>query len=72
MVISDQAALAPINDSYGEFMYGLYKWFKGDKRHYRSFGRGVNETVDDSVWKRWEAKPKYRPPTLSGIASLRR
>jgi hypothetical protein len=27
--------------------------------------------VDDSVWKRWEARPDYRPPTLSGIAALK-
>jgi uncharacterized protein (DUF2235 family) len=72
VAVNDQAPLANINDSYGEFMFGLYKRFKGDKRHYRAFGRGVNETVDDSVWKRWQARPDYRPPTLSGIASLRR
>ena len=71
VVVDDQAPLANINDSYSEFMSGLYKRFKGDKRHYRAFGLGVNETVDDSVWKRWEARPDYRPPTLSGIAALR-
>ena len=71
VVVDDQAALANINDSYSEFMSGLYKRFKGDKRHYRAFGRDVNETVDDSVWKRWGARPDYRPPTLSGIAALR-
>ncbi|HJX19248.1 MAG TPA: DUF2235 domain-containing protein [Acidiferrobacterales bacterium] len=71
VVVSDQDPLADINDSYSEFMFGLYKHFKGGKRHYRAFGRGVNETVDDSVWKRWEARPDYRPPTLSGIATLR-
>ncbi len=71
VVVNERAPLANINDSYGEFMSGLYKFFKGGKRHYRAFGRGVNETVDDSAWKRWEAMAEYRPPTLSGIATLR-
>ena len=71
VVVDDQYALADINDSYSEFMSGLYKLFKRGQRHYRAFGRGVNETVDDSAWMRWEARPDYRPPTLSGIASLR-
>ena len=65
VVVNDQDPLANINDSYSEFMSGLYKRFKGDKRHFRSFGRGVNETVDDSVWKRWDANPDYRPPTVA-------
>ncbi|HJW82399.1 MAG TPA: DUF2235 domain-containing protein, partial [Acidiferrobacterales bacterium] len=65
VVVNDQVPLATINDSYSEFMYGLYKRFKAGKRHYRAFGRGVNETVDDSVWKRWDAKPDYRPPTVA-------
>jgi uncharacterized protein (DUF2235 family) len=72
VAVDDQDHLAAINDSYSEFMSGLYKRFKGGKRHYRAFGRGVNETVDDSVWKRWEARPDYRPPALSGIAARRR
>jgi len=71
VVVNDQDALAKINDSYSEFMSGLYKLFKGDKRYYRVFGRGVNETVDDSVWKRWDTEPGYRPPTLLGMAARR-
>jgi uncharacterized protein (DUF2235 family) len=71
VVVTEKTPLANINDSYNEFMSGLYKFFKGGKRHYRAFGRGVNETVDDSAWKRWEAISDYRPPTLSGIATLR-
>lgn len=69
VVVNERDPLAAIRDSYSEFMYGLYKRFKGDKRHYRSFGRGVNETVDESVWRRWAALPEYRPPT---VAALRR
>jgi uncharacterized protein (DUF2235 family) len=65
VAVADQAALANIHDSYSEFMFGLYKLFKGDKRYYRAFGRGVNETVDESVWKRWETLPDDRPPTVA-------
>lgn len=65
VVVNDQDPLAPINDSYGEFMFGLYKFFKRGKRHFRSFGGGVNETVDESVWKRMDAQPDYRPPTVA-------
>jgi len=71
VLVNEQDAFAPVNDSYSEFMSGLYKFFKGDKRHYRVFGRGVNETVDDSVWKRWDSRPGYRPPTLLGMAARR-
>jgi uncharacterized protein (DUF2235 family) len=65
VAVNDHDALANINDSYSEFMSGLYKYFKGGKRHFRAFGLGVNETVDDSVWKRWDARPDYRPPTVA-------
>ncbi len=67
VAVNAEDALANINDSYGEFMFGLYKRFKGGKRHYRAFGRGVNETVDESVWKRWAALPEYRPPTVAAL-----
>lgn len=65
VAVGPEDFLAPIRDSYSEFMYGLYKLFKRDQRYIRVFGRGVNETVDDSVWKRWEARPDYRPPTVA-------
>jgi uncharacterized protein (DUF2235 family) len=65
IAITAEERLAPISDSYGEFMFGLYKLFKAGKRHYRPFGQGVNETIDDSVWQRWDARPDYRPPTVA-------
>jgi uncharacterized protein (DUF2235 family) len=65
IVITAEEQLAPISDSYSEFMFGLYKLFKAGKRHYRPFGQGVNETIDDSVWQRWDARPDYRPPTVA-------
>ena len=49
-------------DSYAEFMYGLYKEFKS--QFDRSLGTGVNEKVDDSVWRRWLADASYRSPAL--------
>ncbi|MGH8441409.1 MAG: DUF2235 domain-containing protein [Nevskiaceae bacterium] len=52
-----------ISDSFAGFMFGIYRFFK--KRYYRSFGTGVNEVVDDSVWQRWRADPSYRPSSLA-------
>jgi hypothetical protein len=49
-------------DSYKEFMDGLYKEFKPPFD--RTLGSGVNEKVDESVWRRWLADPGYRSPTL--------
>lgn len=62
-------------DSYRDFMRGVYRAFRwvktfGKGRYFRKFDRGpedikaVNVTVDGSVWKRWNADPDYRPPTL--------
>jgi len=62
------AELGTPNDSYGQFMYGIYKLFK--KPIQRTFDAGVNETVDESVWQRWRQVGDYRPPTLTdAIAS---
>jgi uncharacterized protein (DUF2235 family) len=57
-----QDSLGPIADSFGDFMFGIYRFFK--KRHHRVFGAGANEIVDESVWQRWRADPSYRPPSL--------
>lgn len=54
--------LAPVTDSFKEFMFGIYSRIKD--RHHRPFGTGCNETVDGSVWSRWQADPGYRPPSL--------
>jgi uncharacterized protein (DUF2235 family) len=58
-----QDHLGPITDSFGSFMFGLYRLVR--QRHRRRFGRGVNEVVDESVWQRWRADAKYRPPMLA-------
>lgn len=49
-------------NSYAEFMYGIYKEFK--PAFDRRVGSGVNETIDDSVWRRWLADNSYRSPSL--------
>ena len=54
--------LGPISDSFRRFMFGIYRFFR--KRHYRRFGAGVNEVVDESVWQRWRADASYRPQSL--------
>ena len=51
------------NDSYKQFMYGLYKVLK--KPFQRSIGGGVNETVDDSIWQKWRETADYRPQPLA-------
>ena len=43
-------------------MHGLYKEFKPPFD--RTLGSGVNEKVDESVWRRWLADPTYRSPSL--------
>lgn len=57
------AYTATPNNSYKQFMYGLYKLFK--RPYNRVVGGGVNETIDDSVWQRWNALADYRPPSLA-------
>jgi uncharacterized protein (DUF2235 family) len=60
--VGPQDHLAGINDSFKEFMYGAYRLVK--ERYWRGFGRGVNESVDEGVWRRWKEKPEYRPGSL--------
>ncbi|HEY3519597.1 MAG TPA: DUF2235 domain-containing protein [Rhodanobacteraceae bacterium] len=67
-VPAQNAELATPNNSYAQFMYGLYKLVK--KPFERTIGGGVNETIDDSVWKRWREVATYRPePLTAAIAS---
>ncbi len=57
---------APIHNSYEEFMFGIYKVFKHE--YYRPIGSGVNEIIDESVWKRWEEDENYRPLSLMNLS----
>jgi uncharacterized protein (DUF2235 family) len=69
------ACMAPVRDSFKEFVKGGYAFFKdllqpGDGSHTRSYNIGnknekaVNVTVDPSVWLRWKQDAQYRPRTL--------
>ncbi len=59
--VGNDVYLAPIDDSYKKFMFGLYRFFKFGKRYYRKMGEGINEIIDDSVTERYQAKADYRP-----------
>jgi uncharacterized protein (DUF2235 family) len=77
----DNASMAPISDSYAEFMYGWYRPLTLWRRYHRPIdvpppeeGEGVrtiNETIDSSVFARWRADPSYRPPSLRKWAKAR-
>ena len=62
LVPAPDADMGVPRNSYAEFMLGIYKELKSpfDRR----IGAGVNETVDDSVWRRWLADHGYRSPAL--------
>ena len=60
--------LAKINDSYGEMAYGLYKLFNNPQD--RTYGTGVEESVDASVWARWREMKSYRPGALRSYPAL--
>ncbi len=61
--------LAPVRDSYAEFLYGLYRLgrrllLRG--RYWRPMLRdGVGETIDETAWRRWAADASYRPRNLA-------
>jgi uncharacterized protein (DUF2235 family) len=66
----------PITDSYGAFMFGIYKLLKGGRDFVRTIAaprvekeRGwvetVAETIDESVFDRYRADESYRPAGLA-------
>ncbi len=75
------AATAKISDSYGEFMWGLYRLATFNRPYYRPIGvppKGegdgvvnINETIDASVFDRWRADNSYRPPNLQSWAKAK-
>ncbi|MDT9597915.1 DUF2235 domain-containing protein [Sphingosinicella rhizophila] len=69
--------LAPISDSYKEFLKGFYSTLFN--RSFRPIGAApvrtvngthfnVNETIDASVFDRWRRDNGYRPPNLAAWA----
>jgi uncharacterized protein (DUF2235 family) len=79
ITLTGNEKLAPIQDSFSTFLFGLYRLLHGGKRAVRTIGRPpepavahgqdgfsvtVNETIDRSVFERWQSDPHYRPPGL--------
>jgi uncharacterized protein (DUF2235 family) len=71
-----------IADSYAEFLYGAYKLVTLGSGYLRPIGRPtidvdkglvdtVNETIDGSVFDRWQRDPNYRPANLETWATGR-
>jgi hypothetical protein len=71
--IDADAIKAPVTDSYGAFLHGIYHWFSAP--YFRPIAeparpipggaeQSVNETIDASVFARWNSDAKYRPPNL--------
>lgn len=67
---------APINDSFAEMAGGAYKLFHAGIPYYRPIGtmpsgpndiahNVVNETIDASVFERWQKNAMYRPNNLA-------
>jgi uncharacterized protein (DUF2235 family) len=65
----------PIHDSFGQMLGGLYKMSKWGQPYHRIIGAGpvregkqtivtINETIDLSVFDRWQRDSSYRPPNL--------
>jgi len=73
--VDSDAYLDKIHDSLNTFMFGIYAKLKClYPCYYRPLNFGVNETIDDSVWKRMESPDgydetggKYDPPALVNI-----
>jgi uncharacterized protein (DUF2235 family) len=72
--LDGDALKAPVHDSYRTFMYGIYHWFSAS--YYRPIAEApkvvedgtessVNETIDASVFARWNKDVTYRPPNLA-------
>lgn len=73
-----------ISDSYAEFMGGAYKLLTGGQAYYRDIGQdpfpssatkmreSINETIDASVFERWNSDRNYRPQNLTRWAERRK
>jgi hypothetical protein len=79
VVLDGDALRSPISDSYAELMHGAYRLLTLGGRYYRPIGEApretsdgthsnVNETIDGSVFERWNKVPTYRPKNLADWA----
>jgi len=55
VVVEPEAHLAPMHDSLRDFAWGAYGKLPWIYPNYRRHHLGVNETIDDSVWKRMDS-----------------
>jgi uncharacterized protein (DUF2235 family) len=69
--VDANAHLSKLHDSFTTFMFGLYALLPGQFPYYRPMGLGVNETIDESVWRRTDSPDgkdehgnAYLPPAL--------
>lgn len=75
------AAMGRISDSYAEFARGLYRLLTFGQRYQRPIGvppasegpgvSNINETIDSSVFVRWQTDKTYRPPGLASWAKMK-
>jgi uncharacterized protein (DUF2235 family) len=56
---------SPVRDSYREFLFGVAALNPFNQRHFRTIGASINESVDDSVFRKIEHDPTYRPRNLA-------
>jgi uncharacterized protein (DUF2235 family) len=62
--VKADAYLAPVRDSFAEFLSGAYRLAHLGRRYHRPIGGTVNETLDESVLRRRAEETAYRPPEL--------
>jgi uncharacterized protein (DUF2235 family) len=72
--LDSAAASGDISDSFANFVHGLYRLARLNRRYYRPIGiapkeegegvKVINETIDSSVFYRWRLLNDYRPPSL--------
>jgi hypothetical protein len=76
--VDDGAEQVEVADSYASFLMGAYRL--ASARYHRPIGAApvqldgycvatINETIDASVFKRWQANSKYRPDNLADWAT---
>jgi uncharacterized protein (DUF2235 family) len=80
--LDDGANQCPVHDSLAEMAHGIYEVLTFGKNYYRPIGEDpredesgmvsvINESIDASVFARWNAISGYRPPNLKEWADRR-
>lgn len=82
VVIDGNENACPIHDSLAEMAHGIYEILTFGKHHYRPIGidpvdlgdatiTTINESIDSTVFDRWQNDSTYRPKNLSEWAKRR-